>query len=118
MEEIVTRSSQLQAHNSVAEIEKAKKEKEKYLDEFKSQEKKRQEQEQANRDQQLNDEQELDEVDNERSALIQDVINESKAAGIQFPPSVRRLLHHVKGKFYIIKHLLPRLFFKCILFFL
>ena len=100
----------------MAEIEKAKKEKERYLDELKSQEKKRREQEQAIRDQQLKEERELDKEDNERNALIQDVINESKEAGIEFPPSVRRLLNHVKGKFYIFKHLPP--FFYCIYFFL
>ena len=110
MEEIVTQSSQLQAHNSLAVIEKTKKEKERYFDELKSQERKRQEQEKAIRDEQLKEERELDDEDNERNALIQDVINDSKEAGIEFPPSVRRLLNHVKGKFYNIKNVLPPFF--------
>lgn len=53
--------------------------------------------EESNKAQGLADDEEIDREDAVRNALLQDVINDSKEAGFNLPPSVIKLLDNLKS---------------------
>lgn len=88
----------MQVHNAVRKIEQEKRSRDALEKKKLEAERKKKELEQASRDQDLIDDQDIDEEDAVRHALVQDVIDEAKEYGYKLPPSVVRLLHHMKSK--------------------
>ena len=98
MKEIAYLTTQLHAQNKLIAIEEENRKKEDERKKAREEETDRERAEQSNQAQQLLDDQEVDMEDSIRNGLIQDVVNEAEEKGSSLPPSVIRLLNHLKSK--------------------
>lgn len=97
MHEITRQASQMQVHEAVKEIEVQKQKEEEESKKKADNEKELQLCFATNKEIQLIDEMAVERDDAIRSALVEEVIKETNDSGTPLPPSVIRLLEHLKG---------------------